>query len=487
MAQGDGAFVCEVIESLCTVGKDGFGAAAYSPLILRDWQKELIGHLYARREDNRRKFRVALIGLPRKNGKSALGSAIALERLLFGGVGVEVYSAAAEKEQARIVFGETKRMVTANEELAEKCVVMRDIIQYPETNSIYRVLSSEAFTKEGLNISAAIVDELHAHPNRELWDVLNLGTGARLDPLVVAITTAGVVYDSRGDETVCYDLYKHGIDVSEGRVEDPSFFFAWWGAPQGADFKDPEVWADANPMLGDLIDPESVEGDIIRTPENEFRTKRLNQWVSSSNAWFPQGVWERQGIKNKAIEDGTEIVIGFDGSYSQDTTALVACTMEREPFLQVVGLWERPLSAPDDWTVPIGEVENKIRELCYRFKVKEISCDPSRWARTIEALESERLPIAAFPQSPERMVPATARFYEAVMNGSLTHDGSPKLNSHVSAAVLRDTLKGPMISKQSKTSSRKIDLAVAAILAYTRAQQLGPSGPAPRIVDLSQF
>ena len=165
----------------------------------------------------------------------------------------------------------------------------------------------------------------------------------------------------------------------------------------------------------------------------------------------------------------------------------MACTIEREPFLQVVGLWERPLSAPDDWTIPIAEVENRIRDLCYRFQVQEISCDPARWARTIEALEAERLPIAAFPQSPERMVPATARFYEAVMNGSLTHDGSSKLSSHVNAAVLRDTIKGPMISKQSKTSSRKIDLAVASILAYTRAQQLGPSGPPPRIYNLADF
>lgn len=181
--------VIERIEALCTVSKDGFAAKAGDPLTLRGWQKQLILRLHARRPDGRLRHRAALIGLPRKNGKSAFGSAEALDGLIFGGQGAEVYSAAAEKEQARIVFGETKRMIAANSELTEACEPMRDVIIVPASNSIYRVLSSEAYSKEGLNITRALVDELHAHPDRELWDVLNLASGGRLDPLIIAITT----------------------------------------------------------------------------------------------------------------------------------------------------------------------------------------------------------------------------------------------------------------------------------------------------------
>ena len=123
--------VIERIEALCTVSKDGFAAKAGDPLTLRGWQKQLILRLHARRPDGRLRHRAALIGLPRKNGKSAFGSAEALDGLIFGGQGAEVYSAAAEKEQARIVFGETKRMIAANSELTEACEPMRDVIDRP--------------------------------------------------------------------------------------------------------------------------------------------------------------------------------------------------------------------------------------------------------------------------------------------------------------------------------------------------------------------
>ena len=484
--RGDGAQIAQTIEALCTVSKDGFAAAAGEPMILRPWQHQLLGHLFARRADGRRRFRVGLIGLPRKNGKSALGSAIALDGLFFGGQGAEVYSAAAEKEQARIVFGEAKRMIQAQPDLAEACNVMRDVVEVPSTNSIYRVLSSEAYSKEGLNISRALVDELHAHPNDELWNVLTLGSAARIDPLVLAITTAGVMTDSSGYDSVCYRLFKHGVEVAHHLVDDPSFFFAWWGAPDGADHTDPEVWRQANPGFEDLIDPEDFASAVLRTPENEFRTKRLNQWVSSQSAWFPHGAWEKVADTERQVPDGSDIVLAFDGSFNNDSTALIGCTVGPDPFLWVVGAWERPPGAANDWIVSIDDVEETIRQACKRWKVREITCDPYRWARTMQVLDAERLPISEFPQSPQRMVPATQRFYEAVMNGQLHHDGDPRLARHIANAVLRTDSRGSRLSKESKGSPRKIDLAVASVLAYERAAHNEPT-KAPKVFNLGSL
>ena len=422
--------------------------------------------------------------MPRKNGKSAIGSSLALDGLIFEGMGAEVYSAAAEKEQARIVFGETKRMVAANEDLSALCNPMRDVIEVPATGSIYRVLSAEAYSKEGLNISRCIVDELHAHPNDDLWNVLTLASAARLDPLVIAITTAGVMTDTSGFESVCYRLFKYGVDVANGVVDDPSFFFAWWGASQGVDHRDPEVWKTANPGFGDLIDPEDFASAVKRTPENEYRTKRLNQWVAARTAWFPAGLWD--GCKlEKTTASGAEVVLGFDGSHNNDSTALVVCSIEDMPHIEVVRVWQKPRGAPDDWFVPIGEVEEEIRQAAKKWRVREIVCDPYRWSKSMQVLQAERLPMVEYPQRPERMAPATSRISEAVMAHTLTHSGDEDLSRHVANAVLKNTPRGSYLTKESRASDRKIDLAIAAVMAFDRASQL--KRKTPRFINLNNI
>ena len=201
--RGDGPLVTEFIEALCPQVKDSVGGRAGEPLILRPWQRKLMDHLWARRADHRLRAKVALVGLSRKNGKSALGSGIALYGLFMGPRGGEVYSCAADRDQARIVFGAAKQMVEMSPELAEQAKLYRDAIEIPSTGSVYRVLSSEAFTKEGLSPTLVVYDELHAAPNRELWDVMTLAQAARYDALTLAITTAGVRTDSTGQDSVC--------------------------------------------------------------------------------------------------------------------------------------------------------------------------------------------------------------------------------------------------------------------------------------------
>ena len=320
--RGDGPLVTEFIEALCPQVKDSVGGRAGEPLVLRPWQRKLVDHLFARRNDRRLRAKVALVGLSRKNGKSALGSGIALYGLFMGPRGGEVYSCAADRDQARIVFGMAKAMVEMSPDLAEQAKLYRDAIEIPSTGSVYRVLSSEAFTKEGLSPTMVVYDELHAAPNRELWDVMTLAQAARYDALTLAITTAGVRTDTTGQDSVAYGLYQYAQRVAAGEVEDPTFFAAWWQAEPDCDHRDPASWKIANPGFGDIQDPEDFESAVKRTPEAEFRTKRTNVFVSSQQAWLPHGEWAALP-KSAPPDDGTPVVLGFDGSFNNDTTAIV--------------------------------------------------------------------------------------------------------------------------------------------------------------------
>jgi phage terminase large subunit-like protein len=456
------------MESMCRVTKDSVGGRAGDLLVLRRYQRTQTGLIYARRPDGRRRNRVAVVGKPRKNAKSTEGSGYALHGLVLGGEGAEVYSAANDKDQARIVFGTARRMVEMDPELTKAIRVYRDALEHPASGSVYRCLSSEAFTKEGLNPTLVVMDEPHAAPDRELFDVLSLAMGARIEPLMILISTAGVKSDRTGGDSMFYGLYQYGLRVASGEVDDPSFFMAWWGAPDGADHTDPAVWQAANPGYDDIVNAEDFASAVLRTPENEFRTKRLNQWVSSAQAWLPAGSWDDRADPAMVIPDGARVVLGFDGSKTGDNTGIVVATAEERPHVDVAGLWERPPEAVE-WSVPRAEVKDALRACCKRWQVLEIAWDPYLWLDAAEELADEGLPIVEFPQNQSRMAPATQRFYELVTTGGLTQSGDPRLARHVANTVLKMDSRGSRIVKESPHSPRKIDLAVGAVMAVDRA------------------
>jgi phage terminase large subunit-like protein len=457
-------------------------------LLLRPWQRKLVDNLFARRADKRRRHRVALVGLPRKGGKSALGSGIALYGLFMGPRGGEVYSCAADRDQARIVFGSAKHMVEMSPELFEQAKLYRDAIEIPATGSVYRVLSSEAFTKEGLSPTLVVYDELHAAPNRELWDVMTLAQAARYDALTLAITTAGVRTDSTGQDSVAFGLYQYAQQVAAKEVDDASFFAAWWQAPADCDHRDPKNWQIANPGFGDIQDPEDFESSVKRTPEAEFRTKRTNVFVSAQQAWLPHGEWAKLPKTAPVEDDQVPVVLGFDGSFSGDTTAIVGVTIEEVPRIWLVDLWEKQPTDRDDWRVDIGGVEAKILETCGRLNVVEVACDPYRWQRSMEALAEAGVPITEYPSSsPARMVPSTAKFYDAVVSGSVAHDHSPALARHLDNCAIKIDAKGPRVVKEHRGSPRKIDCAVAAIIAFDRATHRRESEPEALVPQFFSF
>jgi phage terminase large subunit-like protein len=463
--------VADFVEAFGRITKDSVAGRAGSPLVLRDWQKLLLEHLFAWDDEGLRN-RISLVGMPRKNGKSALGAALGLYSLILGPKGAECYSVAAEKDQARIVFQDAKRTVEASAELSAITKLYRDAIELPKFNSVYRVLSAESVTKEGLSPTTVIFDELHAQPDRELFDVFSLAMGARGKlSTIIAITTAGVRSDRSGRDGIAFNLYQMGQKIARGEIEDPTFFMAWWESE--GDHRLRETWLEANPGFGDLNAESDFESAIRRTPEAEFRIKRCNQWVSSVETWLPVGSWDEcAGEVTLTSED--EIVLGFDGSYNGDASVIVGAVVpkvEGDPVkVFLVKAWEKDLEHdPDDWRVDIGEVEQTVMDFCQKHTVREIACDPFRWQRSMEVLENKGLPVVSFPQSPQRMIKACARFYDAVAEKNIVHDGDPLLARHIGNTAVKLTPAGPHIKKENPNSPRKIDAAVAAILAHDRA------------------
>ena len=462
--------VAEFAEAFGIITKDSVSGKSGSPLVLRGWQQSLLEHMFAF-ENGGYRHQSQLVLMPRKNGKSALGSVIGLYGLILGPSGAEVYSVAAEKEQARIVFADARRMIEASEELSSMTKLYRDAIEMPKLNSVYRVMSAEAYSKEGLSPTMTVFDELHAQKNRDLYDTFSLAMGARgkLSTLI-AISTAGVRMDASGRDSICYSLYQYGQKVARGEIKDDTFFMAAWEAPADSDHRNPETWKLANPGFGDICDADDFASAVMRTPEPEFRTKRCNQWVSSAVGWLPTGSWD--SCKADLDLEGKEYVIGFDGSFSGDSTVLVGATLEDEPQVFMIKAWEKDTQIHDDtWRVDILEVENTIRDFVKNNPgVKEIVCDPYRWQRSMEILADEGYPIVEYPSTnARRMVPACAKFFDAVVDKRLKHDGDPLLARHLSNAVVKVDNLGPRIVKENRNSSRRIDAAVAAVIAVDRA------------------
>jgi len=478
IAQGDGDVAAVFAEAFGSIGKDGIAGRAGQALQLRAWQKSLLEHLYARDEAGGYVARTALIGMPRKNGKSALSSAaIALYSLIAEGVnGAEIIVAAAEKEQARIVFGEARRMVEASE-LSESVTLYRDSIYVPGTKSVMRVVSAEAYSKEGLNPSRCIVDEIHAHRDRSLFDVLSLAMGNRGSlAQLVAITTAGLRTDVSGQESVAYQLYQYGKKVAAGEIVDSSFFMAWWEAPPEMDYKDRETWAVANPGFDDLVAESDFASAVLRTPEHEFRTKRLNQWVNVKNAWLPAGAWDELADESVRLEPGDEYYLGFDGSWKNDSTALVAVIMPRfdgDVFRVFrAGSWEKDFTVNDDsWVIDKQAVANFVLEFVRENPgCRELVCDASYWQDEMMQWLDGGVNVVEFPQTLAYQVPATARLFEGILSKKIRHDGDPAMTRHVDNCILKmDSKGGSRLTKDYRNPRLKIDLTVALMQAYYRA------------------
>lgn len=443
------------------------GSFKGQPFVPLPWMEDVLEDIYLLDPmTGRRLRRTYLLGVPRKNAKSTLGAAIAVYQLIMdtSDSAPQIISAASTRDQAKLVFSMAKEMIESDPDLASVCKVYRNEIVNTETGGIYKVVSADAGGAHGLNPSTVIVDEYHAHRTDDLYVALTSGSAMRQEPLFIVISTAGFDLESPLGK-----LYAYGRKVESGEVEDESFGFTWYGPREDEEYdpSDPAVWERFNPSW-EIMNHEDFASTQKRMPESEFIRYRLNGWTASQEAWLPHGVWDACKDETKSLEDGDRVILGFDGSFAGDCTALVAVRIE-DLHLERVSLWERP-SGDKTWRVPVQEVEDAIRDAFDRFTVQELVADPYFFQVTLQRLEDDGLPVVEFPTNGTRMIPPTKTFFDAVLDHELTHTGDPVLARHVANTVLKTDARGSRITKEYRSSSRHIDLTVASVIALGRAR-----------------
>lgn len=429
------------------------GKGALGPVRLRPWQRELVRGVLAPG------VRQGLVSMPRGNGKSTLAACLALYGLFADQVeGAQVLTVASDERQARIIFNAARRMVELNELLAERVQVFQDRLYVPHTDSMLGPLPAEPSALQGFDPSLVIVDELHV-VTEATWDAMALASGKRDRSLTLAISTPADSPDS-----IMWSLVEHGR-----AGDDPSFYFKEYTAPDGCELDDEVAWTEANPALGDFLAVDALRATLRTTREPAFRRFRLGQWVGQAETWLPWGLWDTRADPGRLVA-GERVVLGFDGSASGDSTALVAATVEADPHVFVVGLWEDTGDAR--WRVPRGEVDATVAAAFDAFDVVELAADPWGWRSEIETWATRHGAdrVLEWPTNvASRMAPATDRFYQLCADGRLTHDGDVRLAAHVAHCVAKATPLGDLITKDRRMSPRKIDAAVAAVVAVDRA------------------
>jgi len=427
------------------------GTGSLERVRLRDWQRDLIAGLF---DDPRP--RQGLLSLPRGNGKSALASYLATYALLADDVeGAQVLCVASDERQAGLVFNAVRRMVELEPRLAEQVQVFKDRIYVPRTDSELRPLPAEPGALQGYDPSLCVVDELHV-VTEGVWNAMALASGKRDRSLVLGISTPGVSPDS-----VMWRLVQHG------RAGDDDFYFREYAAPEGCDVADEDAWRIANPALGDFLHLDALRATLKTTREAPFRRFRLGQWAGQVGNWIGWSTWAACAAPGSP-DPGSRVVLGFDGSASGDSTALVACTVT-DAHLSVLGVWSNPGSPA--WRVPRAEVGRAVEHAFERFDVVELAVDPWGWRSEIEGW-SAKWPgrvVEYNTAAAQRMGPATDRLFSAVAEGAITNDGDERLAAHIAHCVAKSTPHGDVVTKDKRMSTRKIDAAIAAIIAADRA------------------
>lgn len=449
------------------------GKWAGKPFTLEPWQrKNIIDPIFGTIDkDGRRWYKEALVGLPRKNGKSEIASLIALYGLVADGeFGAEVYSVAGSKQQAQIVFKTAADMVRASPMLRSACKVYRTVIEVPETGAIYRALSADADLQHGLNPHIAIVDEYHVHKNSEQYEAMRTGTAARDQSLLVTISTAGA--ERKGP---LWELKERGESGKDARM-----YTYWCGAPENAAIDDRKAWKQANPAS--WVTEAFLEQQLPPTlPEPVFRRLHLNQWWEGGlGAWVPRESYEAC-FGAPVIDQERPCVIAVDAASRYDTTA-VAMVQRDADGKHHAKVWHFE-SDKEMGYFDYSQVEDLIRELCSSFPVMRVAFDPFQMVRTQQILLSEGIPAETFPQNDARMVPASQNLYDLIMEARLVVDRDDTLlHDQMMAAGIFETARGWRLHKRKST--RAIDSAVAVAMACQLAEWEFDLEDGPRVVVL---
>ena len=474
------------------------GQWAGQPFWLLPWQEKIIRDVFGTvREDGTRQFRTAYVEIAKKQGKTELAAAIALYMLYADGEqSPEVFSAAADRQQASICHDVARKMVEMTPALLKRSKIMtasKRIVNY-SNSGYYQVVSADVGGKHGYSISFCVVDEIHNQSKRELWDILTKGSGdARRQPLHMAITTAGT-----DRNTICYELHQKAVDLLNGRRVDPTFYPVVYSVPDDADWEDENNWYLANPSLGYTVPIERMREAFLQAKENPaeenvFRTLRLCQWVGSTVRWIPEEIYDRGNIPiDTDALAGRECYAGLDLSSSGDITALVLMfppRTENEKYILLPFFWVPEDTIPqrvkrssipyDVWcrqgilkatpgnVIDYAYIQNTIEELSRKYHILEIAFD--RWGSNmlVERLTEMGLTVVAFGQGYKDMSAPSREFYEQLMKGNMIHGGNPIMKWMCGNVVVEQDPAGNIKPTKAK-SADKIDGVVAAIMALDR-------------------
>jgi len=478
------------------------GPLAGQPFVLEPWQRELVRELFGRKlPDGRRQYSTLYLEVPRGNGKSTFAAGLALYLLTVEGErSAKIYGAAADKAQAAIVFETAEKMVEASPQLAKGIRAYRNkTMEFAESGSKYIVLSSEAYTKHGLNPSGIIFDELHAQPNRELYDVLVTAMGKRAQPLMVMITTAG--YDRN---SICWEQHEYARKIIDGTISDPTWLARIYAADPEDDWTRPAVWAKANPNYGVSVREEFLLqqcASALQSPayQNTFRRLYLNQWTQQENRWLDMSAWD---ACNQALPDltGRKCYGGLDLASTTDIAAFVLCfppEAEDEPtwllpFFWVpgdnitdrerrdrapYGLWVQQghIAATPGNVIDYGYIRNRINELAELYTLQEVAIDPWNATELSIDLQDDGIVVVEMRQGFASMSAPTKELLRLVLAKRLAHGGNPVLRWMADNAAARQDPAGNVKLDKAKSTGR-IDGMVALVMALARATLHDPDG-----------
>jgi phage terminase large subunit-like protein len=469
--------------------KLSIGEKAGERFILEDWQTFLIMSIYGWKKEGRRRFRNVYIEIARKNGKSTLVSGMALGALLIDKESApQVYSAATKSDQARIIFEECGRMVRGNKVLSEKLNVFRDSIVCKSNSGSFKPLASDSKTLDGLNVHFAAIDEIHAHKTAEVIELLDTAKGARKQPLIVEITTAG-----SNKNTICYKHHEYTKKILEGTLKNDAWFGVVYSIDDKDDWKDSQCWIKANPNLGISFQPDELQKQFekaVQMPSfmNTFQRLHMNKWTGSVTRWITDEAWQEcyeDYTENDLI--GQECVAACDLASVGDTNAITLIFKPIEGKFRTLNYFFVPeitkgqkyeLDSIDypQWVNEGDIIEtakpsrdddaifNKIQELRGKFNINSVTFDA--WgAKDISfMLESINVECFEFSQTIKSMSYPTKKLEEMIMNKTLVHNGNKAMRWMMSNIMLyRDTNDNIKIDKSK--SSEKVDGPVSLVMA----------------------
>lgn len=491
----EAAKVCKFIELLPHTK----GQLAGQKIRLEPWQIWILTTVFGwrRTADGGRRFRRVYIEVPRGNGKSSLSSGVALYCLLADKEpGAEVYSFATTRDQAGIVFNDAKRMVQQTASLRSHfgVEVLSHALYVPKTNSTFQAKSADGSTLDGLNTHLAVVDELHAHRTRAVYDVVETSLGKRVNSLMWVITTAG--FDTSG---ICYEVRTMVRNVLNRSVVDESQFGIIYGLDEGDDWKSLAALEKANPNWGVSVMPEvvtSLQKKAIAIPSaaGNFMTKHLDVWCSAASGWMNMPAWNKCAREELRREDfeGEPCYIGLDLGSKSDMTAKVLMfpredrdgrtyfvtfadfylpsrAIETSPNSQYRGWVEQGLIRVTDGAMTdFRVVEEDIREDLSRYSVQSIAYDPWQATQLISSLEDSGAPLVECRMTVQQISEPMKTLEALVLDGRIQHDGNPCLTWMMGNVVAKVDAKDNIFPRKERYE-QKIDGPVAMIIALSAA------------------